>query len=28
VRAAFVNAFDRCLPPDVASSLRDRFGSS
>jgi hypothetical protein len=25
VRTAFVNAFDRCLPPDVASALRDRF---
>jgi hypothetical protein len=28
VREAFVNAFDRCLPPDVAASLRDRFTPS
>jgi hypothetical protein len=25
VRTSFVNAFDRCLPPDVASALRNTF---
>jgi hypothetical protein len=24
-QSIFVNAFDRCLPPDVASALRDRI---
>ena len=27
VKAAFLNGFDRCLPPDVVNSLRAKFGA-
>ncbi|HEY2811990.1 MAG TPA: hypothetical protein VGJ03_00860 [Acidimicrobiales bacterium] len=27
VRTAFVDAFERCLPPDVVAALQDRFHS-